>query len=308
MTDTIMRTEAHRLADGFTFLEGPRWHDGALYASDFYSERILKFSDTGAVERVCSVQGRPSGLGFPPDGGLWVVSMLNREVKLWDGEQVNTVASFGHLIDGYANDMIVTPDGWALVGNFGNTDARPDSLVPTGLVRISPSGEVDMVGSDLIFPNGMVITPDQRELVIAETFAGRLTAYELSVGQDGRPELGVGRTYKQFGVAPDYVNIDRATAELEFHPDGLAIDEGGAIWVASSTSHFAVRIAPNGSVLEYVDVGDLCVYAVALGGADGKTLFLCCSPGLGVSDPTTTTESVLMAAHVTVAAAVYKEG
>lgn len=295
--------EATTIASGFSFLESPRWHEGALYASDFYSERVLRFDPSGTHETVCSVPGRPSGLGFSPDGSLLVTSMLNRAVMRWDGRKLSAHARFGNLITGYANDMLVTPEGWALVGSFGNSDAHPDSLQRTGLVRVSPDGTADLIAPGLVFPNGIVFTPNRTEIIVAETFAARLSAFYCSVGADGRPELGTSRTWKQFGEAPEYLDIARATRELEVLPDGLATDADGAIWVASSNSHAALRVSPEGEIVESIDVGELSVYSLALGGEDGRTLFLCCSPTLGTSDPTTTNESVLMAARVDAPAA-----
>jgi len=303
-TAAVLRAE--RVAEGFTFLEGPRWFDGALWASDFYSERVLRFAPDGAAETVCSVPGRPSGLGFTPWGELWIVSMLQRSVLRWRDGELSTVARFDHLIDGVANDMLVTAEGWALVGNFGNTDDRPGSLAETGLVRISPSGATDLVAPGLVFPNGMALLATDhggRELVVAETFAGRLSAYEYRVAADGRPELGERRVWKQFGAAPDYLDIPRATASLEALPDGIAADASGAIWVASSNSTAAMRVAPDGTILETVDTGGLSTYSLTLGGADGRTLYLCCGPSLGTSDPQASTESVLMSARVSVPAA-----
>ena len=295
--------EAIAIASGFSFLESPRWHEGALYASDFYSQRVLRFDSSGSHETVCSVPGRPSGLGFSPDGSLLVTSMLKRAVMRWDGRKLSTHAHFGSLITGYANDMLVTPEGWALVGSFGNSDADPESLQRTGLVRISPDGAADVIAPGLVFPNGIVFTPSRAEIIVAETFAGRLSAFDYSVGADGRPELGTGRTWKQFGEIPDYLDIERATRELEVLPDGLAADSDGAIWVASSNSHAALRVSSDGEILESVGVGELSVYSLALGGNDGRTLFLCCSPTLGTSDPRTTNESVLMTARVDAPAA-----
>ena len=300
MHTALTSDQATVVSSGHTFLEGPRWHGGALWVSDFYTERVLSFepqSDGSHVQHViCSVPGRPSGLGFSPDGDLLVVSMLERAVKRWDGTALTTFAEFGHLVDGVANDMFVFESGWALVGNFGNSNEHPERMTLTDLVRISPEGNADLAGVSLVFPNGMVATAG--EFVVAETFAGRITAFALTEDDKRGPRLGAPRTWKQFGEAPDFLDIARATAELEALPDGLALDTSGAIWVASSNGHRALRIAPSGAVLESVDVGALSVYALALGGPNLTTLYLCCSPALGENNPAESTDSVLMAAEV----------
>ncbi len=304
MRPSVTTVHATPVAGGFTFLEGPRWHDGELFASDFYSERVLAFragrspTTRHEVRTVCEVPGRPSGLGFAPDGSLLVVSMLERALLRWDGRALTTVSRFGDLIEGVANDMIVTESGWALVGNFGNTDAEPGSLRETALVRISPDGGADLQGHGLNFPNGMVLTTDRRRLLVAETFAGRVSSWPVTWSGDGQPTLGEPRAWKQFGSPPGHLDIERATRELPVLPDGLAIDAHDRIWVASSIGHGAQLLAPDGTLLAFVDTGGLSAYAVALGGTEQSVLYLCCSPPLGTVDPAATTDSVLYAADI----------
>ncbi|MEU5608670.1 SMP-30/gluconolactonase/LRE family protein [Streptomyces sparsogenes] len=304
MRPSVTTVHATPVASGFTFLEGPRWRDGELFASDFYSERVLAFragpSPTGCheVRTVCEVPGRPSGLGFAPDGSLLVVSMLERSLLRWDGRALTTVSRFGDLIHGVANDMIVTESGWALIGNFGNTDAEPASLRETALVRVSPEGSADLQGGGLNFPNGMVLTRDRRHLLVAETFAGRISSWSVTWGGDGAPTLGERRVWAQFGDPPDYLDIERATRELPVLPDGLAIDAHDRVWVASSIGHGAELLTPNGAPLAFVETGGLSPYAVAVGGFDQSVLYLCCSPPLGTVDPAHTTDSVLYAADI----------
>ncbi|MEE4597475.1 SMP-30/gluconolactonase/LRE family protein [Streptomyces sp. DSM 41524] len=304
MRPPVTTVHATPVASGFTFLEGPRWRDGELFASDFYSGRVLAFRpgrspETGhEVRTVCEVPGRPSGLGFAPDGSLLVVSMLERALLRWDGRALTTVARFGHLIEGVANDMLVTESGWALIGNFGNTDAEPGSLRETALVRVSPDGRADLQGHGLVFPNGMVLTANRRRLLVAETFAGRVSSWQVAWSGDGAPTLGERRVWKQFGGPPGHLDIERATRELPVLPDGLAIDAHDRVWVASSIGHGARLLAPDGALLARVETGGLSPYAVAVGGADQSVLHLCCSPPLGTVDPAATTESVLYAADI----------
>jgi sugar lactone lactonase YvrE len=250
------------------------------------------------VRTVCEVPGRPSGLGFAPDGSLLVVSILERALLRWDGRALTTVSRFGDLIEGVANDMLVTESGWALIGNFGNTAAEPESLHETALVRVAPDGRADLQGSGLNFPNGMVFTADRRRLLVAETFAGRISSWTVDWDGGGRPTLGERRIWKQFGSPPDYLDIERATRELPVLPDGLAIDAHDRIWVASSIGHCARLLALDGTLLAVVETGGLSPYAVAVGGPGQSVLHLCCSPPLGTVDPAVTTESVLYAADI----------
>ncbi|MGW3151502.1 SMP-30/gluconolactonase/LRE family protein [Streptomyces sp. NPDC001177] len=284
------------IADGFSFLEGPRWHEGALFVSDFYTHQVLRFGPRGH-QVLCDVEGQPSGLGFTPDGHLLIVSMLDRRLLRLQGHQLTEVACFADLAPGPANDMVVDAAGRAYVGNFGYPQGG--AMAPTSLVRIDPGGTTSIAATNVVFPNGAVLTPDGRSLLLAETFMARITAFDVS------PEgaLSNRRTWAQFAPAPDYLDEERACRELAVLPDGLALDEEGMLWVADAKGHGAARVCQDGDVVDFVDTGDLSVYAVALGGSDRRTLYLCCAPPLGTSDPTRSRRSVLLSCQVPVAGA-----
>ncbi|AXL92876.1 gluconolactonase [Streptomyces sp. CB09001] len=281
------------IADDCSFLEGPRWHQGALFVSDFYTHEVLRFDGEGR-HVVCEVEGQPSGLGFTPDGRLLVVSMLDRRLLRLDGRRLTEVASFAELAAGPANDMVVDAAGRAYIGNFGSPAGS--DLAFASLVRVDPDGTASIAASQLGFPNGAVLTPDGRHLLIAETFVGRISAFEVDAdgGLSGR------RTWAQFGAAPDYFDEARATRELEMLPDGMALDAEGMLWVADAKGHGASRVRQGGEVVDFVDTGDLSVYAVALGGPDLRTLYLCCAPPHRTFDPSASRKSVLLATQVAV--------
>lgn len=281
------------VADGRSFLEGPRWHRGALFVSDFYTHEVLRFDEKGR-HVVCEVAGQPSGLGFTPDGRLLVVSMLDRRLLRLDGDGLTEVASFAELAPGPANDMVVDAVGRAYIGNFGSPLGSDIAL--TSLIRVDPDGTARAVASELGFPNGAVVTPDGRSLLLAETFVGRISAFDV----DAEGGLGGRRTWAQFGVAPDYFDEERATRELPLLPDGMALDAEGMLWVADAKGHGVSRVREGGEVVDFVDTGDLSVYAVALGGADRRTMYLCCAPPHRTFDPSTTRRSVLLTCQVPV--------
>ena len=107
------------LVDGLTFPEGPRWRDGRLYFSDFYSHRVLAVDPVGNIETIATVPQQPSGLGWAPDGTLLIVSMLDRRlVRLKEG-RLEAVGDMSALATGPCNDMVVDAKGRAYVGNFG---------------------------------------------------------------------------------------------------------------------------------------------------------------------------------------------
>lgn len=258
------------LVDGLHFGEGPRWHDGRLWFSDFYAHRVRSVGVDGDVRDELEVPGQPSGLGWLPDGRLLVVSMTDRRVlrREADGSLVEH-ADLSGIATFHCNDMLVDPAGRAYVGNFGfdlHTFIRahgeaaifvhPDAHgAVVALVR--PDGTVEAATEELRFPNGTVLADGGRTLVVAETLGLRLTAFDVDA--DGR------------------LSNRRTWADLSDHlvaPDGICIDAEGAIWCANAVATQAVRVAEGGEVLARVETERHC-YAVALGGSDGRSLFCC---------------------------------
>jgi sugar lactone lactonase YvrE len=248
--------------DGLTFPEAPRWRAGALWFSDFYSYRVLTVDLAGIVSTVAEVPGRPSGLGWTVDGALLVVSMLDRCLLRFDGPRSRRVADLSPLATGPCNDMVVDASGRAYVGNFGFDRHRGEPERSTCIARVDPDGTVVRAADDLLFPNGTVITPDGGTLIVAETLAARLTAFD--VDRDGA--LSNRRTFAQ---------IDGC------FPDGICLDAEGAAWVADARGHRVVRVLEGGRIERTISMGDRHAYACMLGGDDRRTLFLCTNTGSG---------------------------
>jgi sugar lactone lactonase YvrE len=288
-----------RLADGFTFLESPRWHDGQLYLSDFYSHRVLRTPDGRDFETLCEVAGQPSGLGFDRENRLLVVSMTDRRLLRLEDSGLIEVADLAGLAPYHCNDMVTDEHGRAYIGNFGS-DFGGAGISPAGLVLVEPDGRARTVASDLIFPNGMAITPDGATLLVAETFAYRITAF--GIAPDGslhsrRVWAGLG------GSTPRARTIAEALASGQVTPDGICIDAEGALWIGDATGTGAMRIGESGEPLDFVDTGPRAVYAVALGGADERTLFMCAGPPFGRSNPARGHDGALLRCAVDVPAA-----
>ncbi len=242
------------LLDGLMFPEGPRWHSGSLYFSDMHDGRVIRLGLDGQSETVVEVPGAPSGLGWLPDGRLQIVSMADRRLLRLDDDGLSEVADLGHLAPEQCNDMVVDGRGRAYIGNFGfdlHAGAQPCSTV---LIKVEPTGEASVVAKDLGFPNGTVITPDGRTLIIAETFEKRLTAFDIA--DDG--SLAKRREY----------------ARLEGLPDGICLDAEGAVWVATPFRHEAVRVREGGEVTDRIAI-ESEAFACMLGGPERRTLFLC---------------------------------
>src|SRR5689334_23214170 len=182
------------LVEGGSFFEGPRWHDGRWYVSDFYRHAVFAIDTDGNATQVAEVPGQPSGLGFLPDGTLLIVSMKDHRVVAQDG---STYADLSEFAGGPLNDMAVDAQGRVYVGNFGFDLMQFEDPRGTVLVRIDPDGTTHAVADDLWFPNGTVIAADT--LIVAETFAGRLTAFTLT--NDG--ELKDRRVWGQIAPTED---------------------------------------------------------------------------------------------------------
>ena len=289
-------TELTTVAAGFSYLECPRWHDGALVVSDFYTQQVLRVGADGTTEVLADVPEQPSGLGWLPDGRLLVVSMRDRTVLRREpsGELVRH-ADLSGLASWHLNDMVVDASGRGYVGNFGFDLMAGAPIRPGEIVRVDPDGHAEVVARDLLFPNGMVLTPDGTTLVVAETLGQLLTAY--TVGEDG--SLNDRREWARFAPPNDSDAIADVVAGAVLGPDGICLDAEGAIWVADALGGRVVRVAEGGEVLDEIAVGS-GVFACMLGGEDGRTLYLCSAPSFAEHERRDTRDGVLLAARVDV--------
>jgi sugar lactone lactonase YvrE len=249
------------LAQGFGFAEGPRWHDGRLVFSDMGSRQVMSVDLDGVVEEVCVVAGRPSGIGWLPDGRMLVVSMNDRcVVRLERDGTLAEHADLSGLASAPCNDMVVDGRGNAYVGNPGYDMRNPPSPLPAAeVVLVRADGSAEVVDRSLLFPNGSAVSPDGRTLIVAETMAGRLSAFDIA--DDGT--LSNRRTY----------------ADLPGRsPDGIALDAEGGVWVADASGDACVRVREGGEITDVVGTGRGC-FACALGGPDRTTLFVLTAEG-----------------------------
>lgn len=249
------------LLSGRAFLEGPRWHEGKLWLSDMHRHEVLTLTSDGVCESVLHVPQRPSGLGWLPDGQLLVVSMVDRKLLRADlrgggGENVELVthADMYNRAPFHCNDMVVDKLGRAYVGNFGFDLDAGEKPRTTNLLLVHPEGRVEVAAEELSFPNGCVITPDGRALIVGETFASRLTVF--AIGEDGA--LSRRRTFAQLEGAM---------------PDGICLDAEGAVWCASPSSNEVLRVQDGGRITHRVPT-DRPAIACMLGGEDGRSLFV----------------------------------
>jgi sugar lactone lactonase YvrE len=257
-----------RFLDELHFGEAPRWHDERLYLSDISGGRVLVVDEEARATTVVELDGRPSGLGWLPDGRLIVVSMLDHRLLRLDDDGLVTVADLSPLCGGHANDMIVDSRGHAFIGNLGFEieGIAPEDLDvrSTNLIRVDPDGSVHCAADDMWGPNGMALSEDERLLVVAEPAAARLTAFD--VADDG--SLTGRRVF--------------ATLADGAVPDGICLDAEGAVWMASPTTREFLRVQDGGAVLDRISTGDRIAIACVLGGEDRRTLFCITSESMGI--------------------------
>jgi len=285
------------LFEGGNYFECPRWRDGHWWVSDFYRRTVFTYDADGHEEAVLEVEGQPSGLGWMPDGDLLVVSMKDRRVLRVSSDGTVTVhADVSALTDGHLNDMIVDRQGFAYAGNFGFDLMGGGDPATAGLVRVGPDGSAGVVADDLWFPNGMVIT-DEGTLIVAETFAARLTAFTIQA--DG--SLTDRRVWAQVQPAPEPGDTETMLGAVTFAPDGCALDAEEHVWVANALAGVLCRVAPGGHIVEEVAMPDgLGVFACGLGGEDGRTLVACAAPDFYEHARAAAREAVLLTTTVEV--------
>ncbi len=250
--ESTFKTEV--LADGFEFLEGPRWREGRLWMSDSFGGQVFTVGSDGGVETVVEVPGKPSGLGFLPDGTPLIVSMKDQRVLRLENGELVCHAELGSLVTGDANDMVIDAQGRAYVGNFGFDLFGGADFRNANIVMVSPAGEVQVVADEVAFPNGTVILPSGEVLIVAETFGHKLTAFD--VASDGT--LSNRRLFADLG---------------EYGPDGICLDQEGAIWVSAFNHGEFLRVLEGGTITHRIDRTDRHAVACQLGGSDGCTLF-----------------------------------
>ena len=235
------------LANGFCFGEGPRWFEGLLWFSDMLGEAVHTANMRGSLTTLPLPGHSPSGLGFRPDGSLLIASTEDRQVLRYDGETVDTIADLADVAPASLGDMVVDDAGRAYIGS----QAFSGGII----VRLDPDDSATVVAEDLDFPNGMVITPDRKTLIVAESIGRRLTAY--TIGEGGA--LGDRRVFAD---------------GLDGPPDGIALDAEGGVWTSMTLAHQFERITEGGAVTDRIDMGERVAIACALGGPERRTLFL----------------------------------
>jgi sugar lactone lactonase YvrE len=243
---------------GLKFTESPRWHDGKLWFLDIHDKRIKAADLGGRLETSVELPFIPNAFGFRRDGSLLVGDAMQRQIHRWDGQALQPLADLSGITTFCLSDGIVDAQDRMYVGDIGYNFFDPaNKPVDTCVIAcVDPDGRARIVAKDLSFPNGMVVTPDGRTLIVGETTGHRLTAFDIQA--DG--SLANRRIYAQL---PDDVS-----------PDGIALDAEGAVWLANPEGKFgALRVREGGEIVEQVEL-DTEGYAVMPGGPERRHLFI----------------------------------
>lgn len=244
------------IRDDLVFPECPRWRDGTLWVSDCHDGRVVQLTAQGELRGSFGVPGGPAGLGWLPDGDMLLVSIAG--LCVYRRRRDGTIDRHADLTPHHrhhANDMVVDASGNAYVGEVG---FRPDEPArTTSLLRVTPDGTVSVAATDMMTPNGSVITHDGRTLIVAESRAHRLLAF--TIGSNGA------------------LNDRRVFADLDTGqvPDGICLDAEGCVWVASPRARAVLRVSASAGVVAVIPVETGRPYACMLGEDDRRTLFVC---------------------------------
>src|SRR5579859_5169131 len=248
-------TELRTVKEGIALGESPRWHDGRLWLADWGAREVIAVSLDGESEVVVRMPSMPFSLDSLPDGRLVIVSardgeLLRREA---DGSLV-THADLSSLSDKPWNDIVVDGRGNVYVGNLG-FEFPGGEFAPGMIALVTPDGMARQVADGMAFPNGMAVTPDNSTMIVAESYAAKLTAFDIAA--DGG--LSNRRVWAELGEGAA--------------PDGICLDAEGAVWYADVPDKRCVRVSEGGTVLDTIEL-DLGCFACALGGPDRQTLFM----------------------------------
>ncbi|MEW6635132.1 MAG: SMP-30/gluconolactonase/LRE family protein [Pseudomonadota bacterium] len=247
---------ARIITEGLAFGESPRWHDGRLWLCNWGTGEVVAIDETGRRDVMLTVPAvLPYSIDWLPDGRLLVVcgsdGLLLRQEN--DGT-LTTHADLGQLSKSPWNEIVVDGRGNIYVNGGGPAPAPGEQFGPGSIVLITSNGAVRQVAGNIAFANGMAVTPDNKTLIVAESHARRLTAFDIAA--DG--SLANRRIWADLGG--DY-------------PDGISLDAKGCVWYADVPNRHCVRVREGGVKIDKVEVDRGC-FACMLGGADGKTLFI----------------------------------
>ena len=256
-----MDRKAEVLMRGFLFPESPRWHRGSFYCNSIDEGTLYKIGLDGTREELLKIDDWLSGWYFvaPDSDDIVYTSALKRKLMSSNWKESTEIADLSHLVNFSVNDMVGTKNGHKYIGGVDPDFNKVDhtKMPSSPLLQVSPSGEVSVASDITGFPNGMVITPDDKKLIMADSRDWKV--YQWDLAEDGT-------------LASDH----SVFAEVAGQVDGISLDEGGGLWVTLGGVGVH-RVLEGGQVTDRIDVGNTGATACMLGGPDGRTLLITCS-------------------------------
>ena len=251
--------EVKLLMEGIVLGECPRWHDGRLWFADWGAREMIAVGMDGRHEVIDRVDALPFSFDWQRDGRQLVIA----DKTLWRRDKSGVLTPWVDL-SAYGemgwNEIVTDGRGNTYLNNvnfkFPGGEFRPGHAA---LVR--PDGSIEIVAKDLAFPNGMAVTPDNRTLIIGESFSTTLSGFDIAA--DGT------------------LSNRRVWAKLPGGPDGITMDADGMVW--SSAGNSCVRVKEGGEIVETIGLDRFC-FAAMLGGDDGRTLFMVCNEWTGSTE------------------------
>jgi hypothetical protein len=258
MLNVEVGAEQSVVQDGFSFPEGLRWRDGAMWFSDMHTGDVYTLDpDSGALDKCLVVDDQPSGMGWLPDGSMLLSLMLRRHVlRVFPDGSTAVHADLSDLTDHPINELVVDAAGHGYLGTFGYNIYAGDPLVQASVYLVDADGTVSVAADAFDFPNGSVILPGTNTLVIAHSFRPELTGFEIE------PD-GTLINRRVWSVLPEGTTAD-----------GLAVDSIGRVWVSSILTNEFLRVSEGGEVTARVHTPGRLAVDCVVDGRDDNVLYI----------------------------------
>jgi sugar lactone lactonase YvrE len=250
MTSHPSSQETKIRATGIGLGESPRWHDGRLWFADWVAQELIALDTEGNREVITNVRSLPFSIDWLP-GGPMLVTSGQKLLRMEPDDSLVTHVDLGALSKYGWNEIVVDGRGNTYINNVDFDFMGGEPFAPGIIALVTPDGSVRKVADGIQFPNGMVVTPDNSTLIIAESFAGRLTAFDIADDGD--------------------LSNRRVWADLGQGGDGICLDAEGAVWTPAMKA--CLRVREGGEVLQRIELDRFC-FACMLGSTDGTTLFI----------------------------------
>jgi sugar lactone lactonase YvrE len=259
---TAARSRLEKVADGFAMAEGPRWKDGAIVLTDIHADAIKQVDVRGGVvTTLVELDSPPISTGFMSDGSLLISSLTAQRVWRYDDGALDTYADLSGISEYDWGDIVVDAQDRVYIANQGISYPRKmPEHIDSRIYLLSGIDGPQEVAAGFLYANGLAISPDGEQLIVAESFGHRL--WRLPILDNG--SLGA-RT-----LIAEFTDADR--------PDGICCDAEGAVWSANATGREVVRCAIDGSVTDRISTGTDLAIGCILGGADGRDLYITTAP------------------------------